>query len=97
LSPAPKLTLEVDRASAVVDLAVDVELGSTPDKAEGELKFLLVGERSAGAVEQQVAVVVLDVCLEVAGPGQALRVAAPRLLEELGLGDVGQGRADLLD
>jgi hypothetical protein len=40
---------------------------------------------------------VLDVGLEVASPGQALDIAAPWLVEELGLGDGGQGFPDLVN
>ena len=98
LSPAPKLALKSTGPRPLLTsrlMSKSVPHQTSPNASWSSFSF---ENGSPRAVEQQVAVVVLDVGLEIAGALQALVVAAPRLVVEVGPGgDVRERLPDLLD
>src|ERR1700730_13447452 len=82
---SPDTDLKVDRAAAVIWLAVDVEYAAEPDDTEEQLDFGFFCKRLTSPVDHSPTILVLNIVLEGLHPGQHGIVAGPPTLVEVGL------------
>src|SRR5690606_23517936 len=72
-----------DWPSAVIDLAISVEVALTPDEAKEQLDLVFSRERLSVSVDEPVAILIFNVSLKGQRSVQSLVVAGPRPVVEV--------------